>query len=325
MASTTPIVVLGCGNIGSSADPIAKFNTPEKAQAFLTTFRKHGFTHLDTARGYSPHAYGTSEPLMGQTDFTSWATVDSKAKSWIPGTHKAEVVAESIDATLEALGVSKVHTYYLHAPDRSTPFEETCRAMNEAHQAGKFEKFGLSNFRADEVEQVYKICEDHAWVKPSVYQGQYNAIARRPEEDLLPTLRKYDMAYYAYSPGAAGMFSGKITRESIHQEGTRWDKDTRIGQLYASTYHKDALLDAGKKVHDAAEKAGISGHAVALRWMLHHSALTGGDAIIIGASSLQQLEDNLKICKAGPLPVELVKIVEDVWAPAKDFAPASSI
>jgi aflatoxin B1 aldehyde reductase len=197
--------------------------------------------------------------------------------------------------------------------------------MNEAHEAGKFEKFGLSNYRADEVEEIYKICEEHAWVKPTVYQGQYNAIARLPEEDLLPTLRKYNISYYAFSPGAGGMFSGKITRDSIHNEGMQWGKNTMIGQMSASRYHKDALFDATRKVHEAVEKAGIIGHAVALPWMLHHSALRGGDAMIIGASSLQQLEGNLKICKAGPLSAELVKVVEDVWGPAKEFAPASTM
>lgn len=326
MALATPIIVLGCGAIGAPSDPTAKYNTPEKAQEFLATFRKHGFTHLDTARAYSPQAPGTSEPLMGQTDIALWATVDSKAQSFVPGSHKAEGIAESIDGTLKALQPAKVHIYYLHAPDRSTPFEETARAMNEAYKAGKFEVFGLSNFRADEVEEIYQMCVKNGWKTPEVYQGQYNAIARRPEEDLFPTLRKYNISYYAYSPGAGGMFSGKITRDSIHEEGTRWDKDTRIGQIYAASYHKDALLDAGKKVHDAAEKVGISGHAVALRWMLHHSALKGelGDAMIIGASSIGQLEGNLEICKAGPLPAELVKVVEEVWGPAKEFAPSSS-
>jgi len=222
--------------------------------------------------------------------------------------------------------VSKVQIYYLHMPDRSTPFEETCRAMNEAYQAGKFEKFGISNYRADEVDQIYKICKDNAWVLPTVYQGQYNAIARRPEEDLLPTLRKYNIAYYVYSPGAGGMLSGKVTRDSTNLKGGRFDKDTMMGQGYAAIYHKDALFDAARKVHDAAEKAGISGHAAALRWVLHHSALKGelGDAMLISASSLNQLEENIEICKAGPLPAELVKIVEDVWGPAKESAPASS-
>ena len=227
---------------------------------------------------------------------------------------------------MKALGVSKVHIYYLHLPDRSNAFEETCHAINEAYKDGKFEKFGLSNYSAQEIDQIYKICENHSWVKPTVYQGQYNAIARRPEEDLFPTLRKCNIPFYAFSPGAGGMFSGKITHQSVHEKGTSWDKDTLLGQAYASTYLKDALLNAAKKVHDAAERAGISGHAVALRWMLHHSALSQdlGDGMIIGASSLQQLETNLEICKAGPLPLELVKVVEDVWALARDSAPASS-
>jgi aflatoxin B1 aldehyde reductase len=252
--------------------------------------------------------------------------VDTKAESHDPGSHKANNITESINNSLKALGVSKVHTYYLHLPDRSTPFEETCRAINEAYDAGKFEKFGLSNYSADEVDQIYNICEERGWVKPTVYQGQYNAIARRPEQDLFPTLRKYNIAFYAFSPGAGGMFSGKITHESVHEKGTRWDKDTLLGQAYASIYLKDALLDAAKKVHDAAEKAGTSGHAVALRWMLHHSALRRemGDGMIIGASSLQQLDGNLEICKAGPLPSEVVKAVEDVWVLARESAPPSS-
>jgi len=58
----------------------------------------------------------------------------------------------------------------LHAPDPVTPFEETAEAMNEAYKAGKFERFGISNFSAEEVERMYNICEQNGWVKPSVYQ-----------------------------------------------------------------------------------------------------------------------------------------------------------
>ena len=90
----------------------------------------------------------------------------------------------------------------MHAPDRTTPFEETCEAMNEAYTAGKFEKFGLSNFSPEEVETVVDICTKNGWVKPSVYQGHYNAVARLSEDKLLPTLRKHGLAYYAYRSGA---------------------------------------------------------------------------------------------------------------------------
>ena len=98
-----------------------------------------------------------------------------------------------------------------------------------------------------------------------------------------------------------------------------------LAKMHARIYHKDALINAAHRVTVEAEKAGITGHAVALRWLLHHSALNGehGDAIVIGASSLSQLEANLQACRAGPLPEKIVKLVEEVWLPAKDVAPQS--
>lgn len=306
---------------------MAKYNTPEEAQAFFNLFRQYGYDHLDTARGYSPHAPGTAEQIMGETDFASWAVTDSKVRSWQPGTHKAHLITESINESLEALKVKSVNTMYLHAPDRETPFEETCRAMNDAYKLGKFRNFGLSNHRADEVDQIVQICKDNNFVLPTVYQGHYNAIARLPEDELLPTLRKHGMAYYAYSPGAAGMLSGKVKAKAVFSASSRWNRDHIIGQMYTSQYHKDALFEAAQKVHEEAQKCGINGHAVALRWVLHHSALRAdlGDAMIVGASSLEQLKENLEYCQQGPLPDEIVKVVEEVWPLAKAFAPPAAL
>ena len=68
----TIAVVLGLGTVGAAEDPMAKYNTPAETQEFISTFREASFRHLDTSRGYSPHAPGTSEPLIGQTDFAQW-------------------------------------------------------------------------------------------------------------------------------------------------------------------------------------------------------------------------------------------------------------
>lgn len=125
------------------------------------------------------------------------------------------------------------------------------------------------------------------------------------------------------SPSAGGLFSGSATKESVDVRGGRFDSETGVGQLYGGQYLKDELLKATSRVHEEALKHNITGHAVALRWVLHHSVLKKGhgDAMIIGASSTKQLEENLKICSQGPLPEELVKVVEDVWPAAKPFAP----
>ncbi|MCJ1478363.1 hypothetical protein MMC13_007043 [Lambiella insularis] len=318
-----PKIVLGCAQIGDASDPVAKYTTAGEAQAFLNLFRKYGHTDLDTARAYSPAAPGTSEPLLAQTDFKEWATMDTKIEAFGPHTLSREKVAEGMRGSLEALKMQKVHIEYLHAPDRDTPIEETCEAIDKEYRAGRFEKFGLSNFSPEEVEKCVEVCKKNGWVEPSVYQGQYNAIARLSEDELLPVLRKHGIAYYAYSPGAAGFFSGNVTKDSANQKGGRWDTSMRLGQLYSDLYLKDELLKASKQIQTEVQQAGISGHAVALRWALHHSALKAehGDAIILGASSLPQLEENLKICDEGPLPEHLAKAVDDVWPTAKPFAP----
>lgn len=87
---------------------------------------------------------------------------------------------------------------FLHVPDRHTPFEDTAKAMNDAFKQGKFEQFGLSNYSASEVKRFIEICEQNGYVKPSVFEGHYNAIVRGGEKELFPLLRQHNIAFFAY-------------------------------------------------------------------------------------------------------------------------------
>ena len=194
----TPEVVYGCSLWGDKSDTQVKFNSPETALPLLEYLRSRGFTTLDTARVYPAGAPGTSEALLGELGVGSWATVDTKVTSFSPGVHSAENIAKSISGSLAALKGSKVNVMYLHAPDRDTPFEVTLRAMDKAYREGNFAKLGISNYTADEVEELIAICEREGLVKPSVYQGRYNALCRSAEAGLLPTLRKHGISFYAY-------------------------------------------------------------------------------------------------------------------------------
>ena len=194
----TPEVIFGCASFGDKNHPQAKFNCPENTVPLLDHLRSRGVTYLDTARAYPVGAPGTSEALLGELNVGSWATVDTKVVSWTPGSHSAENITKSIPASLEALKLSKVNVMYLHAPDRATPWEVTLRAMDQAYRAGKFEKLGVSNYTAEEVEEMVGICEREGLVKPSVYQGRYNAMIRSGETGLFPTLRKHGISFYAY-------------------------------------------------------------------------------------------------------------------------------
>jgi aflatoxin B1 aldehyde reductase len=91
---------------------------------------------------------------------------------------------------------------------------------------------------------------------------------------------------------------------------------TRIGQAVKNAYDKPAINDAVKRIHEIADQRGVTGHEIALRWILHHSMLDGdrGDSIVIGARTIEQLEGTLGACKnGGPLEEDVLALVERCW------------
>jgi aflatoxin B1 aldehyde reductase len=152
----------------------------------------HGYRHLDTGR-----AYGTSEDRLGEVHAADRFVIDTKVEGG-DGQQQAAMIRRSIDTSLEKLGTPTVETMYLHLPDRKTPFEEIAKAMNDAKEQGKFKRFGLSNYTAPEVQRMVDVCEKNGYVKPSVYQGHYNAVVRGGEKELFPILHKHNIAFYAY-------------------------------------------------------------------------------------------------------------------------------
>ncbi|EXJ85651.1 hypothetical protein A1O1_06017 [Capronia coronata CBS 617.96] len=316
-------VVLGTASMGSHLSPLAKITTVEDANKFVNLFRSRGYADVDTARAYPVGRGGTCEQLLGEEALrlSKWANVSTKVASFMPGSHRAKNIATSIDRSLDALNLDMVDIMYLHAPDRFTPFEETCEAMNTAYLEGKFERFGLSNYSVEQVEEIVRICEEKGYVKPSVYQGQYNPICRGGEERLFAVLREHNIAFYAYSPSACGFFSNKVTRASTTDKDSRWNIASPLGAKYAGDYFHDPLFEAAEVVRQQARKFGISGHAAALRWTTWHSQLGAeyGDAVIIGASKLSQLQENMNILEQGPLPEALVETLNGVWEGVKTF------
>ena len=83
-------------------------------------------------------------------------------------------------------------------PDPSTPIEETCEALNTAYKQGQISHWGISNYSVDATKELLQLCEKNSWLKPAVYQGQYNVVVRGVEDDLFPLLREHSIAFYAY-------------------------------------------------------------------------------------------------------------------------------
>jgi aflatoxin B1 aldehyde reductase len=238
-----------------------------------------------------------------------------------------------------------VDIFYLHAPDHSTPFEETLGAVNELHKQGKFVQLGLSNFAAWEVAEVYNICKERGWVKPTIYQAMYNAIskfsvyhafvstiglqkviARAIEPELIPCCRKYKIDIVVYNPLAGGLFSGKIKSADIEPTEGRFAASSKIGEMYRNRYFKNATFEALRLLEGVSQKHNLTLLEMGLRWCIHHSELKtrgkgGNDGVIIGVSSFSQLESNLADLEKGPLPEEVVQALDEAWMIAKATAP----
>jgi aflatoxin B1 aldehyde reductase len=143
--------------------------------ACLDYFQSRGYNEVDTARMY---VGGKQEAWTRDANWKSRGlTLATKVYPYEAGVHKADRLKEHANISFTELGADCVDIFYLHAPDHSVPFEETLQAVNDMHKEGKFVQLGLSNFAAWEVAEVWNICNERGWVKPTIYQAMYNAIS----------------------------------------------------------------------------------------------------------------------------------------------------
>jgi aflatoxin B1 aldehyde reductase len=210
---------------------------------------------------------------------------------------------------------------YFHAPDTTVAWAEQLDAANELYKEGIFKRLGLSNYTAGQVQEVYDTAKSNGYVVPTVYQGNYSAVSRKPETILLPTLRKLGISYYVYSPIAGGFLAK--TREQVEQGAGRFDKSTAIGKRYGDMYHKPSYLDALDKWGKISEDAGAAKAELAYRWVTYHSALSSelGDAVIFGARGAEQVTQTVASIRAGPLPTEIAERVNAIWKDIEHDAP----
>jgi len=326
-------VVFGAMTIGKEGAEQSRVHDHETASAILDVFQKHGHNEIDTARAYGE---GSSEEYLGDLEWQKRGIVmDTKfyptAGRSNPGSwdstlnHSPEGLRENLMKSLKALKTEKVDMWYLHGPDRTTPYHVTMKAVNDLYKEGYFKRLGISNYMAWEVAQICEMCKANGWKQPDVYQGVYNALHRSVEPELFPCLRQYGMAFYNYNPLAGGYLTNRYHREDKDQaieKGSRFDPNRWQGKMYRTRYWNDAYFDALDILRPVAEKHSMTEAECALRWMTHHSLLKreNGDAIIIGASSVKHLEENLVDLEKGPLPEEVVQALDKGWEGCKGIS-----
>ena len=304
-------LILGTMTFGESV-----FNP--QAGEFINAFLDAGYEELDTAYVYND---GTCERLLGEVlpGLGRPYRIATKVNPRISGRLDGEAAYKQVNESLERMNLHSVDTVYLHFPDPKTPVESVLEAMADLHSQGKFKELGLSNFPAWMVTDVWHICDSRGWVKPTVFQGIYNPLTRKAETELNACLNHFGMRFYAYNPLAGGLLTGRYG----HYEDAPTDGRFTHRPNYQGRYWKKSFFEAVDLIRKAGEKYGINTIEATYRWLAFHSMLDGnrGDAILIGASKLGHLQQNMDTLKAGPLPEEMVQAFDQAWTITKADSP----
>ncbi len=291
----------------------------DEAGRMVEAFARWGGAEIDTAYVYNE---GETERILGRILEGLPAgslRVATKVNPRVTGKLDRASILDQCNKSLDRLRLESVDVLYLHFPDPETPLEVTLAACDELYQAGKIRELGLSNFPAWVVVHMWHLCDSHAWLRPTVYQGLYNAISRKLEPELVPALRRLGLRLYAYNPLAGGLLTGKHASYDAAPSEGRFS----LRESYRKRYWKEPLMAAVADYAAACREADITPTAAALRWLAYRSRLdpAKGDAVIVGASSLVQLEENLRALSSDNIAEPVVKAIETAWERARPDSP----
>lgn len=163
------------------------------------------------------------------------------------------------------------------------------------------------------IEEWLDIAEQHYYVKPTVYEGQYNLLCRGYETTLFPLLRKQGMVFRGFSPLAGGFLLGNFTADGV-QSGSRFSNDQ---SPFMKWYNKPSMHEAIKHLKDIGQRSGVGMDELGLRWLVYHSVLSDNDAVILGASKVHQIKRNTAQIQKGPLDGAVVKELDGLWDAVK--------
>jgi len=258
-----------------------------------------GVTHFDLANNYGPPP-GAAESALGaalKADFGAYRDeliISTKAGylMW-PGPYgewgSRKYLLSSLDQSLGRMGLDYVDVFYSHRPDPETPLEETMGALHSAVQQGKALYVGVSNYSPEQTREAARILGELG-TPLLIHQPRYSMLDRRPEEGLLDALDELQVGSIAYSPLEQGLLTARYL-EGI-PEGSRAASDSPFLNSDAVT---EDLVQQLRALDDLAKSRGQSLAQLALAWVLRGGRVTSA---LIGASSVQQLEDSVAATRA---------------------------
>ena len=254
-----------------------------------------GITHFDLANNYGPEP-GSAEENFGKIlkqDFTGnlrdELIISTKAGylMW-PGPYgewgSRKYLLSSLDQSLKRMQLEYVDIFYSHRPDPNTPLEETMMALDTAVKSGKALYAGISNYQAADSKKAIEILKQLG-TPCLIHQPKYSMFERWVEGGLLEVLEESGVGCIPFSPLAQGMLTNKYLKGI--PENSRAAKST--GHLQTSEITSERLQQI-TQLNDIAKQRNQSLAQMALAWLMKDKRIT---TVLIGASSVAQLDDNL--------------------------------
>jgi L-glyceraldehyde 3-phosphate reductase len=255
-----------------------------------------GITHHDLANNYGP-PYGATELNFGRLmrgDFAPYRdemVVSTKAgwDMW-PGPYgqgggSRKYLLASLDQSLGRMGLDYVDIFYSHRLDASTPLEETMMALDSAVRQGKALYVGISSYDAERTRQAAAILQDLG-TPLLIHQPSYSMLNRWIETDgLLAATAELGVGVIGFTALAQGLLTGR------YLDGIPEDSRAAKGETFDRDWLSEEMIERLRALNDLASRRGQSLAQLALAWALRDERVT---SLVIGASSVEQLEQNVE-------------------------------
>ncbi|HZK99797.1 MAG TPA: aldo/keto reductase [Caulobacteraceae bacterium] len=210
-------------------------------------------------------------------------------------------IMDSVQVSLERLQTDHIDLYQIHGNDTVTPIEETLRALDDLTGQGLVRYVGVSNWAAWKIAKALGLSEARGWARFETLQAYYSIAGRDLERDLVPMLESEKLGLMVWSPLAGGLLSGKYGPDSATPN------DSRRATFDFPPVDKDRAWKCIAAMREVGEAHGVSVARVALAWLLAKPAVM---SVIIGAKTVEQLDDNLAAVELTLTPEDMARLDE---------------
>jgi len=280
----------------------------DEVNLIVKTSLDSGINFIDTANAYSE---GLSETLLGESlkklgISHQEVVIATKVRLRMgPGANQVGLsrlhIMDSVNDSLQRLQLSHIDLLYIHGVDPITPLEETMRGLEDVVRSGKVRYIGISNHPAWMVVKANSYADKMGWTKFVASQNFYSVASRDLEREIIPMALSEQVSIMPWSPLAGGFLSGKFSRNNAVAGNSRRDS------FDFPPINKEKAYDIIDIMEVVARQHNVSVATVALNWVIKQPGIT---STIIGAKTLDQLQDNIKAVTLELSPEEMVQLNE---------------